>query len=1080
MEAFSEASEVSASAEEDEAAISSPPSRRGPPPSLGEEDLQGQCGAGESDAEARPGGLLSAAAVRVTAFAAEGSEGESLFLSSSLLLQVGSFAVLVDCPLDSQKLLLEPPLGFAQLRPGAESGAADASAFAESFFSVVKTRLSNCALCASAEKVLGALRQGQTRLANCSPPQPALKAILITNPLGLLGVPLLLRELRRALQDAPLPVVLATEPVAFAACAAVAWLDSEEGGKLYASCEEALREAETADSRGLGAAADGGEEAQPFLMDAADKSALLNGALGQELLGEAEGREEIQTPAWLAERTRDGGALAILQRQLVLCAFGQRVRLGGAKDGSGFLEVSPVSSGFCLGGANWSLLPGGSVDEAREVFVVGPSCATSSTTPTTTTTTATLENARSISVASEQNAAVEERLPSCASPATSCLSRETQHQQQQPHQQQQLGPRRLPLAADWTPLTRAQVVVFFETAVLTERKPFPPSAASASGLSEHAEPTNATNATNASFKEASAGAAPVRAAECLDSSRSGDGIPSALFVGRVICAALKSGLSVLVPVDPCGVLLAELLSTVRRLVAANFQSAGPVAVVGCHFRGLLKNWETAVESSACACGVETHFHQLDPHGPASPDSTASPFDFSGLVVTGRQLEVADSLEDLRLTTNPCVVFASSLLLRVGAAASLVQRWRLRPDALLLLVDPGRGSAGKEGVSLRIPKPEERRRLRSETAAALRSGLAVLRKDGTHLDLAAAVARQIQVQAAEAASGLCKSSLLWPVLFDEEFLAGALSADLITSTAESPEEKRSSPTCDDVFMQVACVPVDVRLSTSQLQTLLQKMSDKQRALLALPTPAQAVCCEEANKRRATAVCCQFLYKEETVDIPLEAKAASSEDACRLARDFFDFRLGLNSWENSSETAQCVPLGADGEGTEAEEPQRQAVFVSPIALGSTARPSAGEAAVGFGPQAQQGPPAGAAETGHDSVAAGAGRAVFFGRLCPEELQRSLVEAGFADARLSPLPTNQRRLAGCACLDSRNSAALSGLEVPSLGARLSLFGCCGVVEINAKSPQARARLREVVRDQLLSACAEEDLVPSAPSTG
>ncbi|CBZ54055.1 conserved hypothetical protein [Neospora caninum Liverpool] len=728
----------------------------------------------------------------------------SLSQSESLLLSVGDFNILVDCPLDFQSLLLLPPQYFPRQGVGlageqdsrpetqgcdsdlkAPKGCSSSSSLpassrlsvASAFFSSacsprghrplgVPGPLSGVAPCSSSLPLVDASLHAPCAL---SPFLRALlplrlDAILLTHPHGALGLPLLAEFLD--LSETP---VLGTPPVLLAASSSIRFLQSSLGGELLPAQAPADRgPGPAATPRGPETGGRGrnrqrqGSEAdatttRPHARSAVEADEENWGSLppvvqDEEACVEADGNEEDEErpdtgsslPAFASKQRGEGTNsqfLAGVSRHIWPTMFNQERLLHAASLHQ--MCVSPVSSGFCLGGANWVL----STPANQKIVVVGPSSCeleanrgakSGSVSPQDRT----LPDEEASCAPSNRNDDQDAlRVSTLASSSSSSFSSVSS---------------RYPLAADWRPLSGAALVVFFCCV---------PRAAGG-----HAEPSARCESEKKSFSargehppdsRAPGASAPVsrgcpgdtlqpapRAAslfeEAFPTPQKTSLQESSLFSRPLLPPAPPSPLrslsssldelkrlisdtvhvrrgNVLVPLDLCGLSFLEILETVASAsshvssLAASRSSLVPAVPVYCVGPGLPALLQFAVEGAEWVAERRAA-RTRDMHSPRPPFFLSACED-EELLLSGqlflqqsavgsrtRNLSVGEKLVDVMPLREPSILLLSHASLRIGEACLLLEKWKHEERHLLISVD--RRFAASTPV--RLPAGEEHR------------------------------------------------------------------------------------------------------------------------------------------------------------------------------------------------------------------------------------------------------------------------------------------------------------------------------------------------------------------------------------
>ncbi|EPT27323.1 hypothetical protein TGME49_228710 [Toxoplasma gondii ME49] len=619
--------------------------------------------------------------------------------SEALLLSVGGFNILVDCPLDFQSLLLLPPQFFPQQGASCENRCPRSAPSACVFSSVCSSASS--APCSSSRECLPPVQQvspesasrsslslvDPSRSALCPVSSPFLRAllpvrldaVLLTHPHGALGLPLLAEFLD--LSETP---VLVTPPVLLAASSAARFLQSPLGGFLLppqGNGERSRGEGGQSQHTGGGDTAGARErreaEAERRVtsrLNAATCSAVAaadeeNSSSLQPLFQDDGGREQVReeeedendalSDAFSASRSKHEATasqfLGGVSRHVWPTTFNQERQLVHAASAQK-LCVYPVSSGFCLGGANWVV----ATSAEQKIVVVGPSAfelqeAPGSGAGGTVSPKETVPDAPASSSSSGRNVDADASAPSSASPCSpSFVSLSS----------------RYPLAADWRDLRNAALVVFFSCAPAELEEP-------SRRLSRACPPLLRSLSSS------------------LDDLRK--------LVSDTVHE--RRG-NVLIPLDLCGLSFLEVLETVASAssLASSLPSALatrpallPAVPVYCVGPGLPALLQFAVEAAEWV--EERRAERTRDMQSPRPPFFLSACEDEELLLSGRlfhresavgsrtrNLIVGEKLLDVMPLREPSILLLAHASLRVGEAPLLLQKWKKEETHLLVSVD----------------------------------------------------------------------------------------------------------------------------------------------------------------------------------------------------------------------------------------------------------------------------------------------------------------------------------------------------------------------------------------------------------
>lgn len=740
---------------------------------------------------------LSSATVRVVHFvspvvtptpaSSEGSFTPSSSLlsrSEALLVTCGVFSVLVDCPLDFRSLLPALPQGFpSPLASGVAEANSSEPEGRDSFPAVVPSAKCSSASVPTAVPAgsVGKIENGvrsDERFASTGCPvsdfpllQSAslfscalvrallplrLHAILITHPHGLLGLPLL-----SELVDLTETRVFVTPPVLVAADPALRFLrpwqevhrentrwkeetpcrGGEEGNALQGGEDVACSSSPLLSSQ-RGAASD--NAGGPLRAAAGQKSgntplgvsspapcSLLGDTAVGERTSEGEGkRRYAAVPAGAhvsGERLLEGVGIPA---QICPTMFWQeRELLDDATQQR--LQIHPVSSGFCLGGANWVMTSA----TTQKIFIVGPSVFD-----------ATGDNP------SAQKGHVSEVPSLVPSPSAPGRAGETEGVffRKVP---------RYPLGPDWSVLSEASLVIFFDCAPLPGsaaspgspplfRVPREPvSAQPHGGLSPSTPAAGYAAASSSAFGRArpcQAGHSSLTPAltSCLHGStphslqslqqrplrhdsqgggpallsdghcRSSTSLPASHYPPSCPLLPLSTSLrelsglvlstirdrrgNVLLPIDLCGLLFLETIEILSAITSSSstLQPLVPLYCVAPGLPGLLQFAAEGVEWMDETRAERTR----DLQHPRPPIRLSTCFDedlllggksgpgCTDLSMRNRSVIAGECLADVMPLREPCVLLLSDASLRTGECALLLEKWKDEEKHLLLCVD----------------------------------------------------------------------------------------------------------------------------------------------------------------------------------------------------------------------------------------------------------------------------------------------------------------------------------------------------------------------------------------------------------
>ncbi|KEP67769.1 UNVERIFIED_CONTAM: hypothetical protein HHA_228710 [Hammondia hammondi] len=630
--------------------------------------------------------------------------------SEALLLSVGGFNILVDCPLDFQSLLLLPPQFFPQQGSSCGNRCPRSAPSAFAFSSVFSSASS--VPCSSSREGLPHVQQASPESASCSSlslvdpsrsvscpvSSPFLRAllplrldaILLTHAHGALGLPLLAEFLD--LSETP---VLVTPPVLLSASGAVRFLQSPLGGFLLPPQRPSERRRHEGGQRGStgGDTASDGERCETKserratnLLTAATCSAVAaadeenssslqplfqDDGGGEQAREEEEDENELCSDASSASRPQHEATasqfLGGVSRHVWPTTFSQERHLVHAASAEK-LRVYPVSSGFCLGGANWVL----ATSAEQKIVVVGPSAfelqeATRIETGGSVSPKETVPDSPTASP-SGTNVDPDASVPSSASPCSLSPSFVALSS-------------RYPLAADWRDLRNAALVIFFSCAP--------------ADLDE-GSPHRVARADAPPRPLASPPLPPVRSlASSLDALRTL--ISDTVHVRRG---------NVLIPLDLCGLSFLEVLETAVSASSlasslpssmASRPSLVPAVPVYCVGPGLPALLQFAVEGAEWV--EERRAERTRVMQSPRPPFFLSACEDEELLLSGRlfhresavgsrtrNLIVGEKLLDVMPLREPSILLLAHASLRVGEAALLLQKWKKEETHLLVSVD----------------------------------------------------------------------------------------------------------------------------------------------------------------------------------------------------------------------------------------------------------------------------------------------------------------------------------------------------------------------------------------------------------
>ncbi|PFH34949.1 hypothetical protein BESB_058360 [Besnoitia besnoiti] len=661
--------------------------------------------------------------------------------SEALLVSVSGFNLLVDCPLDFNALLPRPPRLFSATWTG-DDAAANAEEEEEGD-SDERDRLagpgcglpgvggestSSCSLHWGSPSSPSALSVASQSLAPCFLASPFLRvllplrlhAVLITHPQGALGLPLLAEVLNLA--NTP---VFATAPVLLAASSAVRFLQS-----TLAGCLLPPRVSARGDRRGGSAAAffRSGGAPQSGAQNAGDKEATQTAVAAAAAAAAAvetpdeensnslqEGFEGAEDGASDSEGEDPFSGTARHRRQLLggvskhvrATMFHQERELLLHTESQQRVTIYPVSSGYCLGGANWVLITAA----RQKLVIVGPSS---------------LEAlAEAAAVPDPRLAARDLQAEANAKPSNSPPSSPPQPASASgdagpaglvsPTSAAATASSRYPLAADWRPLADASLVVFFSCAP-------PLSALTPVTASSCTLPSGAAAPRACAPRPPQAVPPPSPAEACAGLSPAPSPSPPASLCGcprtpplaaslqelrRLLVDTLHTrGGNVLLPLDLCGLSFLEVLETVARAAAASASAsrAASPAPVYCVGPGLPRLLQFAVEGAEWVCEKRAE-RTRDLQAPRAPFFLGACVDeelLSGKLLQPpgaswamrtRNLILGERLTDVMPLREPSVLLLSHASLRVGEACLLLEAWKKDEKNLLICVDRRFACAG---------------------------------------------------------------------------------------------------------------------------------------------------------------------------------------------------------------------------------------------------------------------------------------------------------------------------------------------------------------------------------------------------
>ncbi|PHJ19727.1 small subunit rrna synthesis-associated, partial [Cystoisospora suis] len=708
--------------------------------------------------------------------------------SEALLVTCGVFSILVDCPLDFRSLLPVFPQGFpvSSVFEVAEKPSFEAEG-SGGLPTVASPNLPSVGIRAAPSLHADGKPEGVRLNHLCSslwnpvrdssPHQPdslfscalvrallpvRLHAILITHPHGLLGLPLLcelvdIRETR----------VLVTPPVLAAAEPALRFLRLRESRDLWLRGNRELyrddsrrkervyrrggevgsawqaREFETKNSPPLpfSSAAVGGE-ASPAAKGEERSTLGVRSSPRASSLGDAGEPEDCklnESSAFLV-RTRSSGSQLLagvgVSAQISPTMFWQQQELLNDETQQR-LQIHPVSSGYCLGGANWVI----TTASDQRILIVGPSAFD-----------ATGDNPSSSKIVHTPE--VLARMP------TTCGS--ARGKDTEAAFSPNTKGARYPLGPDWTVLSEASLVIFFDCAPLSGSPAIPssflfrllesvpaephrgmssslsvspaagPYAAYSTGCSRPLLGQAGHSFVSPALTSCSHNPAPHHlrrfhqpallrydsqnhsgSPRASDSdSRPSNSLLASSYPPSCPLLPLSSSLrelsslvlstvrdrrgNVLIPIDPCGLLFLETIEVLSTITSSSsaLLSAVPLYCVAPGLPGLLQFAAEGVEWMEETRAERTR----DLQHPRPPLRLSACFDeelllagksrpgASDLSMRNRSLIAGECLADIMPLREPCVLLLSDSSLRTGECALLLEKWKDEEKHLLVCID----------------------------------------------------------------------------------------------------------------------------------------------------------------------------------------------------------------------------------------------------------------------------------------------------------------------------------------------------------------------------------------------------------